>query len=642
MRFAAIILFLLTAENKSFGQLFTAYSYPSSIDSLVLANFAGSGVQISNVQFTGYNWGSSNPVEDIGFFNRQNTSLGIDSGLILTGGLLAPPYGLGVPAYIPANFGKISPGDSLLDAIVAPSWTIGAVVLEFDFVPNGDTIKFNYVFASDEYPNQVCHPDNDVFAFHISGPGIAGAQNIALVPNTTIPVGNNSINDTSLCMNPPNTVNCQSVAYAQYYVDHTSDTAFIFNGSTTMLTAVAPTIPCQTYHLRFALGEGGGSPNENSAVFLAANSFNSEPIKITPSVSYGGPDTLLYEGCGYATLVIRRTYDLQQPKTYAVSYGGTVTYGVDYNAPPLTIAMQAGQMYDTIFIYPAADMIADDGETLTVSIGDTLCNGDYFVSEVILVVNEKQGLTVGIIPDGGNFCDTVVFLSEVAGAIPPVQYNWNNGESTDTSLTFFTPGQQTITLQVADACGQSARDSVLTNFGFYPTSDFIHAPDYTDLMNAPVYFYDHSSPDVTQWLWDLGNGQGFYTVQNPYCYYTEPDTYMVSLVVMTDIGCMDSVTKPVIVHDIPALYMPNSFTPNGDQVNNVFEVKGREVADFFMVIFDRWGNELYRTNNIQMGWDGLSGGVVCSAGVYAVRVEYSFNHAPEVVHSTWGMVHLIR
>lgn len=641
MRLATIILFFVFVTGNLAAQLFTAYGYPESLDSLVRANFAGAGVQISNVQFKGYYSGPATPIRDIGFFNGQNTSLGIDSGLVLTGGLLAPPYGLGVPAHITANFSKFSSGDSLLDALIAPSWTIGAAVLEFDFVPNGDTVKFNYVFASDEYPHQVCHPDNDVFAFHISGPGIVGLQNIALVPNTSIPVGNNSINDTSLCLNPPNTANCQSVAYAQYYVDHTGDTAFIFNGSTTVLTAIAPTIPCQTYRLRLAIGEGGGSPSENSAVFLAANSFNSEPIKITPSVSYGGPDTLLYEGCGHATLVIRRTYDLQQAKTYTVAYGGTATYGVDYNAPPLAITMQPGQMYDTIFIYPAADMIADDGETLTVSIGDTLCNGDYFLSDVTLVINEKQGLTVNITPPGGSFCDTVVFLSTLSGAIPPLQYDWNNGQSADTSLAFFAPGQQTVTLHVSDACGQSAQASVTAHFGFYPLADFDHAPDPADLLSVPVYFYDRSSPDVVQWLWNFGNGQTS-SLQNPAHYYAEPDTYMVALVVTTDIGCADSIAKPLVMHDIAALYMPNSFTPNGDQVNDVFEVKGREIADFTMTIFDRWGNLVYRTKNMQMGWDGQYNGQPCKAGVYAVRVDYSFNPAPEEMHSISGKVLLVR
>lgn len=635
-----VIFFLVTAACDLYGQLYTRYAYPANIDTLILSNFAGSGVQISNVQFTGFNLAPADPIKDLGFFNAQSTSLGIDSGIILASGYLNPPYGLGQPASVWANDIKYTDGDSLLNTLIAPNVTVNAVVLEFDFVPNGDSVKFNYVFASDEYNHDVCNSNNDVFAFHISGPGIAGMQNIATIPGTNLPVSVNSVNDGS-----PGTAwlpsGCISLGYAQYFVDRNADPDFIFNGSTTVMTATAPTIPCQTYHLRFAVADGFNT-YENSAVFLAANSFNSEPIKITPSVSYGGPDTLLYEGCGYATLVIRRTYNIQQPKTYAVAYGGTATYGTDYNTTQLSITMQPGQMYDTIFIYPAADMIADDGETLTVSIGDTLCNGDYFVSEVTLVINEKQGLTVDIIPNGGNFCDTAVFLSEVGGSIPPVQYDWNSGQSADTALTFFAPGQQIITLLVSDACGQSAQDSILSNFGFYPTADFIHAPDYADPMNAPVYFYDQSSPDVTQWLWDLGNGQGFSTVQNPFCYYAEPDTYMVSLLVTTDIGCTDSVTKPVIVHDIPALYLPNSFTPNGDLVNDLFEVKGREIAAFSMVIFDRWGNEIYRTTNMQAGWNGLYGGAACATGVYAVRIEYSFNHAPGEIRSTWGRVHLIR
>src|SRR4030095_438410 len=102
--------------------------------------------------------------------------------------------GLNGSAGLFASTGFNFPGDANLNALVTPNLTEDAVILEFDFVPIGDTIRFNYVFSSEEYPSFSCTQYNDVFAFFISGPGITGLKNIALVPGTNIPVAINSIN----------------------------------------------------------------------------------------------------------------------------------------------------------------------------------------------------------------------------------------------------------------------------------------------------------------------------------------------------------------------------------------------------------------------------------------------------------------
>lgn len=641
MRFWTFIIGIICyiLGNSACAQLYTQYTYPNTVYNTVLNQFAGPGVQISNVQFTGFNLNSNAEIRDIGTFNAQNTNLGVDSGIILTSGFLAPPYGLGVPASNSADFIKNTYGDSLLNTLIAPYYTVNAVVLEFDFIPNGDSIKFNYVFASDEYNQDVCNVNNDVFAFHISGPGIAGNENIAVIPGTSLPVSINSINNGNAggFWLPSN---CISLGYAQYFVDHTSDTNFIFNGSTSVLTATAPTVPCQTYHMRFAVADGGDT-YENSAVFLIANSFNSEPIQISSTVSYGGPDTLLYEACGYANLVIKRTYNIQSAKTYTVQYSGSATYGIDYSAAPTSITMLPGQMYDTIQIIPFGDLLPDNGETLIVSVGDTLCNGDYYVSDIELLINEKQGLTVNILPDNGNFCDSVDFIPVVSGAIPPLQYSWNPGGSTDTLMTFFDNGSLAITVTVTDACGQTAYDTAFVTMGDSPTANFIYNPLYSDILHPTVNFIDASSTDATNWLWDLGEG-GMSTEQNPSYTYVFPDTNTIILIITNSLGCTDTAIQILIIHDFPGIYIPNAFTPNDDAVNDVFMVYGREIAFFNMQIFDRWGNRVFQTQNPNSGWGGTYNTLPVSPGVYSILVEYSFSNNPNEIRTLIERVHLIR
>ena len=118
------------------------------------------------------------------------------------------------------------PGDNDLSIAVRNFGLEDACVLEFDFVPLGDSIRFNYVFSSEEYvPDYVCS-FNDVFAFFISGPGITGLKNIALIPNTNTPVSIFNVNNVpgGACPNNP-----------QYYIDNSTNVFFTHDGHTCLL-----------------------------------------------------------------------------------------------------------------------------------------------------------------------------------------------------------------------------------------------------------------------------------------------------------------------------------------------------------------------------------------------------------------------
>src|SRR5687767_13041862 len=119
--------------------------------------------------------------------------------------------------------------------------TFNASVLEFDFQAVGDSILVNFVFGSEEYPEYSCSNFNDAFAFLISGPGYTGKKNIALVPNTIIPVAINSINSGPGTMGTLS--NCTALGpgspFTNLYVDNQASTNVIFDGYTRVLTARA-------------------------------------------------------------------------------------------------------------------------------------------------------------------------------------------------------------------------------------------------------------------------------------------------------------------------------------------------------------------------------------------------------------------
>ena len=101
--------------------------------------------------------------------------------------------------------------------------------------------------------------------------------------------------------------------------------------------------------------------------------------------------------------------------------------------------------------------------------------------------------------------------------------------------------------------------------------------------------------------------------------------YTVSLLVTDVNGCTNRVTGTVVINDILAVYIPNTFTPNGDGLNDVFRIYGADIrdTDFSLVIFDRWGGEVYRSNNKDEVWmgDRLNSGYFLPDGVYNYRLR---------------------
>lgn len=637
-------LLLLSLYGNNFGQLYTEYTSTADINSLVNNVFGSPNVQIFNIQYkadTVHFNANYTRINDIGYFNSSSSTVGFEKGLILTGGELASPYGLGVPAINTGTYWKTTPGDSILNLITAPSQTLGAAILEFDFIPNGDSIKFNYVFASDEYPSQICDDDYDVFAFHISGPGIVGSKNIALIPGTNFPVGNNTINDTSLTIyaDQLDLSMCPTVDYPHLYVDHSGDTTFIFNGSTTVLVATSETIPCETYHLRLAVAESN-LRGEYSAVFLEANSFNSESISVESEISYGNGDSLLYEGCGYANIIIKRTYNIQEPKTYNITTSGSAVNGIDYEIQPLQITMPSGVDSDTIKVIPLNDNITDYGENLILTVGDTLCNGNYFESMVELIIFEKEDYQIQILPETNVFCEETTFTSIVVGAIPPVNYNWNNGVSLDSNLVYYPNFNQShlvqwIILNSSDACGNFASDSSYVIFSHNPIANFVISPNYIDLLDPLVDFYDNSSNDATVWSWSFENGF-ISNTQNPKYLYSDTGHYNVMLCVKNQFECADSITKTITINEIPTLYIPNSFTPNGDGLNDNFQIIGNGIISFNIEIYNRWGELVFFSTEIDNKWSGEN----CSEGVYSYKVFLEFHN--KIFKEYNGTIYLIR
>lgn len=248
-----------------------AFSQPIGVntnlnDNDLVQTLGGPGVIISNVSVTA-------AAGSYGQFTNGNVgqgNIGIASGLILTTGTITGAVGPNPSGSQNNTTINGVPGNALLDALNQGT-TEDATVVEFDVNTTGTILTFNYVFGSEEYHEYVESNYNDVFAFFISGPGINGNQNLAIIPGTNLPVSIHNINngDTFMCQSsgPGNNAN--------FFVDNCNGLSVSYDGFTTVFQARAVNLnPCETYHITLAIADVGDS-QWDSGVFIREGTFNS-------------------------------------------------------------------------------------------------------------------------------------------------------------------------------------------------------------------------------------------------------------------------------------------------------------------------------------------------------------------------------
>ncbi|MFM6983434.1 MAG: PKD domain-containing protein, partial [Chitinophagaceae bacterium] len=137
-----------------------------------------------------------------------------------------------------------------------------------------------------------------------------------------------------------------------------------------------------------------------------------------------------------------------------------------------------------------------------------------------------------------------------------------------------------------------------------------------------LQFNNKSSANATRYYWDFGNATNS-TIQNPIGLFQDTGRWIVTLVSFTSEGCSDTfkLSTGAILPDF-TYYLPNAFSPNGDVHNNVYRGEGSVFAyKFKMEIFNRWGEKLWESTDINQGWDGYYQGELCMQDVYVCRVQ---------------------
>lgn len=541
-----------------------------TVEELVQNVLLGNGVSVSNITF------NSQPANEINIqaarFSGNSALVEFPEALVLA---TCDASGLVIDGFGDNPIDGFGQSDPDLEQI--SGFNINdAAVLEFDFVPNGDSLEFRYVFSSTEYEGFTCSSFNDAFGFFLSGPGLTGpfednAINIALIPDSDVPVGVNTVNG-GVPTGGGQAINCESlnpnwVEDSQYFVNNSPELEgdIQINGMTVTLTAYAEVICGEEYHIKLAIGDASDQ-SLNSAVFLEAGSFTSNSaVDVSLDIPIGVNDSTLYEGCGVANLQFVRPIASSGIQEVAfLEITGTATNGVDF-VPELPDSIVFPLGVDTVFFTLSSpfDGLEEGEETVIVNITNVAseCSGAVLTSSFQFYIREPDPMEVSGFDGALQDCsDEIELFPTVTGGYGEYGYNWSNGMSADTITV--SPGfTTTYFLTVTDTCGV---DPLSTEFNVdvpvYPPV-FVDLGDDVFIETCDVVL--PLTPETTsggfgaytyQWYVD---GE-FITDANPFNYLVEGTSEVA--VVASDV-CGDTASDTILVELPPSDV--TAFVPQG-------------------------------------------------------------------------------
>ncbi len=207
------------------------------------------------------------------------------------------------------------------------------------------------------------------------------------------------------------------------------------------------------------------------------------------------------------------------------------------------------------------------------------------------------------------------------------------------------PGYYGVSLLVESApgCADSVTYPNVIHVADFPHADFMFSPSEPE-NGEEVFFYNLSTGEnISNFVWNFGDGHSSYVEEPSHAYHlTESEMMTVHLTVTNSDGCSDDTIQVVPVEDNFAFFVPNSFTPNNDGKNEIFLPRVNDVTNYELIIYNRWGELIFYTNNPEIGWDGFIEGKPAPEGVYVWRIHYAKIGTPDEMMVRNGNVTLIR
>lgn len=666
-----------------------------------------------------------------GYFNKTTSNFPFQEGIVLTTGF-ARKAGNNPEANVLSDGNGGGSDPDLIAAIGATTTINNAAILEFDFVPSSTQMKFNYIFASEEYTGSFpCPPTqyDDAFALLLK-PNTPGSTytNLAVLPGGAGPVSVTNILPGSFSCGPIN----------GNYFGSLSPNATNYNGITAPLTAEATVIPGQSYHIKMIVADARDSIY-GSAVFLQAGSFDiglsivdgaGNPLPETINVCDNTPQVLT----ALTSAVPGTTYqwlrnDVPIPGATNVSYTATLpgVYKVQVTLPGSTCPVEA-----TITIIggtsPAAQNatlklcatpavssfnLNDAKPLISTATGAVfrfytnqadaqLQNNNFIPEAALLLYNANDGQVLHVVVSDGGFCSRLVTLtlrkedtpvaqlvstklsicvgeSATLTASGGVTYQWEGFSGTGAVRNVSPTQTTTYTVYAIGAQGCKSLQPAIVTVEVVPaiksnlTGGYICAGDRItlDAGAGPGYSYTWSNGATGQTLVADSPGLYFVDITNGVC--TKRFTTEVKLATIPEIVNVDYNQNGTLIvtasslgggvleysadngvtwqnsnlfNNIPSntivyirvrvkntscvgyleyftFMMQNVITPNGDNVNDKIDFRGiSDYNKFQVVISDRYGREVYKSDKTRPFWDGYFQGKKLPTASYWYQITF--------------------
>ena len=637
------------AQNISVDESYT----PQDLVEDILINSPCANV--FNVSVSGGNFATGE--KSFGYFDATGTTFPFENGIILSTGKInnAP----GPNSYLSDDGGGMGwNGDADLNDALGLSNTFNATVLEFDFIPLGNRISFDYIFSSEQYltsPSSNQCNFTDGFAFLLKEASATTYDNLAVIPGTNIPVKVNTVRGPGTICPPAN------AAYFDAFNGTTHPTNF--NGQTTVLTAQADVVPGQTYHIKLVIADEGNY-RYDSAIFLKGGSFNfGIDLGVDRLIATGNPlcpgETLTVDATqvgatGYQWFqngnlisgAINSTYTIASAGDYTVDifYGTTCsppsnTLKIEY-AESLVInqdlftecdadANQDGktvfnldniknQLFTNLptsyvvsfFEIPTSTTALPTNYTNTIPNNQTIyarimnvqgCYSDYPVN---LVVNTFDTI---LVDETIGLCEDSILTLDAGSGFS--SYEWNTIPPQFTQqITVNSGGIYEVTLTNALNCSKTKTFTIEAS-GIATIEDII-INDFQENNSAIIQVAASSLGDY-EFSLDGINYQDSNVFSNlnagEYTVYIQDKK-----------GC------GIVFETFYILDYPKYFTPNNDGYNDTWYIKNlekRNLENSIITVFDRYGKLLKQISGSSEGWNGTFNGNLLPASDYWFEIK---------------------
>jgi gliding motility-associated-like protein len=495
-----------------------------------------------------------------------------------------------------------------------------------------------------------------------------GCQDSSTVNITVAPVPAVTGNDTTICSG-------QSVTLSPVYYPNGGQMVWT-NGQTTPTITVSPNTTTM-YSVLYTWNGCTATADITITVIptptLSVNSVNicfgdTTQLTATPNLPNGT----------YQWITTNET-----TQSISVNPQTTTTYDVEYTLNGCTSSIATGTVTVTpLPVITVADVTICEGTTGTLTASSNVPGGTYTWSQGGTTASITEGpltttsYNVSYTVNGCtsnsvtptinvNPLPTVSFtLDTTSGCVPvtvglsadttgqQATYAWTSTGASGTvgangQMIFAVGGCYDITLTATmNGCANSLTQSSVVCVQDYPVASFEANPSTFTEPSQTVNF-NNTSIGATGYVWNFGDGNLSNDEFPQHMFQGTNDGYTITLIASTSMGCMDSTSITIAANLGATYYVPNTFTPDGDKFNQVFLPTfstGVSSEGYEMVIYNRWGEVMFETHNMQVGWDGSYGleGLDCPTGTYTYKIAFVLVNGGQERIILTGHVNLLR